>query len=269
MVEENSSEVLCSKVDQRMDILRKHLTDPATAQECWRRLDFSWIYHDFALEGTVLSFPELNSCIDDAIVSDITLIPAYEDVKNLMAAMAFIRSSGHVKKKLAVDSEYLKQLHTVLSTELCERPGKAPPKPPAGQYRKDMPLHRLYFHEIATPDKIAYQVRKFVQWYEEDETRKMHPIKRAAAAHYRIISIYPWPRHSGKISRLVMNAMLIQDQYVPAVIHAIDRQRYYEILRQTPSALTELVAESLLSTIDAALRFFGIDSKSAAGTAEA
>ena len=260
MVEENSSDALFAEVDQKLELLRKHLKDREAAAECFRRLDVSTIYHDFAIEGVVLAFPELNSAIDDAIVSDITLIPAYEDVKNHRDAIRHVREMA-AKKKFAVDGEYLKGLHTLLCTEICERPGKAPPQPPAGQYRKDMPLHRLYFHEIAPPEKIAYQVRKFVQWLGEADTVKMHPVRRAGIAHHRLISIYPWPRHSGKISRLVMNALLVHDGYLPAVIHAIDRQRYYEVLKQGVGGLVELVAESLSTTYDSALQFFGVDVK--------
>ncbi len=52
-----------------------------------------------------------------------------------------------------------------------------------------------------------------------------------------------------------MHAMLIRDGYLPAVIHAIDRQRYYDALRQTrPGVLTGIVIESLNATLDAAIR---------------
>ena len=39
------------------------------------RLDVSWIFHDNALEGVVLSFAELKAAIDQRIISDVTLHP--------------------------------------------------------------------------------------------------------------------------------------------------------------------------------------------------
>ena len=80
-------------------------------------------------------------------------------------------------------------------------------------------------------------------------------MQRAAKAHFRLINIYPWPKHSGKVARLLMNAILLKEGYVPAVVHAIERQRYYEVLRAPHSGLTGLIVESIVGTIEAAHRF--------------
>ena len=40
------------------------------------------------------------------------------------------------------------------------------------KYRKDIPQHRLYFHEYAPPDKIAYKVRQIVDWINDPETKR-------------------------------------------------------------------------------------------------
>jgi len=221
-----------------------------------RRLDTSWVYHDNALEGIVLSYHELNSALDDEIISDSTLIPQYDELRNHKAAIAHARAVA-TRRKPGIGLEFLKKLHLILSDEPPPtRPQRAPAKPAGAQYRKDNPLHRLYFHEIAPPDKISYHMRKLVQWLSSEEAKKMHPIKRASSAHYKLISIYPWPRHSGKVARLLMNAMLLRDGFAPAVIHAVERQRYYEVLRQPPTALLELVGESLNRTLDSCIAFF-------------
>lgn len=243
------------EIDRRAEAVRSRLDNaPELLKEFNARLDFSWIYHDNALEGVVLSYHELNAAIDDDIISDSTLIPAYGDIVNHKNAIEFVRATGS-KKKPSIGLDYIKKLYQVISRETTKRSSKAPPKP-LGQYRKDNPLHRQYFHEIAPPEKISYQMRKLVQWITSDEAKKMHPVKRASFVHHRLISIYPWPKHSGKVARLLMNAMLLKDGFLPAVIHAIDRQRYYEVLRQPATSLTELVTESLVGTVEAAERFF-------------
>lgn len=114
----------------------------------------------------------------------------------------------------------------------------------------------MYFHEIAPPEKISYQMRKLVNWFTSEEAKKMHTVKRASVAHHKLIAIYPWPRHSGKVARLLMNAILMRDGIFPAILHAIERQRYYEVLRQPTDSLTQLVAESLNRTLDSALKLF-------------
>lgn len=243
---------LYAEIERRGETIQAQLAENQLLLDAfYASLDLSWIYHDNALEGVVLSFHELNAAIDDAIISDITLIPTYEDVQNHKAAIEYVRQTA-ARRKPALNLEYLKKLHQILSQEHSPRPIKAPPKPAAGQYRKDNPLHRMYFHEIAAPEKISYQMRKIISWMASDEYKKMHAIKRAAVAHHKLITIYPWPRHSGKVARLLMNAILIREGQLPAVLHAIERQRYYESLRQPPEALVELVTESLLRTVKSA-----------------
>src|SRR5579864_5387716 len=55
------------------------------------KLDLSWIYHDHALEGVVLSYSELKAAIDSRIISDVTLIPMYEEIKHYKAAIEWVR----------------------------------------------------------------------------------------------------------------------------------------------------------------------------------
>jgi len=58
------------------------------------KLDVSWIFHDNALEGVVLSYSELKAAIDQRIISDVSLIPMYEEVKNHKLAVDFIRETA-------------------------------------------------------------------------------------------------------------------------------------------------------------------------------
>jgi Fic family protein len=242
-----------SEIDRKMEAFRERLAQREYAlSEFNERLDFSWIYHDNALEGVVLSYHELKAAIDKNIISDVSLIPAYVDIKNHKVAIDFVRDCV-LRRKTSFGLEFLKKVYQVLNAdENAVRTAKAARNP--FQYRKDNPLHRLYFHEIAPPEKISYRVRKLAEWLASEDARKTHPIKRAAKAHFRLISIYPWPKHSGKVARLLMNAILIKEGYLPAIVHAIERQRYYEVLRAPHSGLTTLVMESLHGTIDAAHR---------------
>ncbi len=253
-------------IERKMMALRQRLKDNKDLlNEFHDRLDFSWIYHDNALEGVVLSYHELKAAIDKNIISDVSLIPSYTDIKNHKEAIDLVRDTSG-KRRTHYDLDFIKKIHGTLNAEEILPRNYKPPRNP-GQYRKDNPLHRLYFHEIAPPEKISYRMRKLVEWINSADAQRTHPIKRAAKAQYRLISIFPWPRHSGKVARLLMNAMLLRDGFMPAVIHAIERQRYYDALRNPHSGLTTLACESILGTIEAAERF--LDEKDEEGVAAA
>jgi Fic family protein len=246
-------------LDARVETLRelRMRANHAVVAEFDDKLDQSWIYHDNALEGIVLSYSELKAAIDKKIISDVSLIPTYEEIKNHKAAIDLVRQTARawaaerVEKKKKVKNqitiETMRAIHSVLTPE---------EKIKGNPYRKDNPLHRLYFHEIAQPDKIALRMKKLVEWLDEEETALMHPVERAARVQLKFMSIFPWPKNSGKVARLLTNLMLLRDGYPPCIVHSIERQRYYESLRNENAGIVPLVVESLENGVDTAIRFF-------------
>jgi Fic family protein len=214
-----------------------------------QRLDASWIYHDSALEGVVYTMEELSAALLDQPVSDSSMIPMYDEIRQHMAAVGLIREMAE-KNRLKVSLEVVKKIYAQLAPEELE--GKGGPR-----YRKDMPLHRLYFHDISPPDKISYRMRQLIQWMNAADTRRStHAVRLAAKAHYHMLHIYPFPKHSGKVARLVMNLILLRNGYPPAVIHATERQRYYEALKSSENAAAAIVHEALVASVESAIRFF-------------
>src|SRR5207248_2700614 len=235
-------------IDSKIETLRerRQRANASIVADFDEKLDISWIYHDNALEGVVLSYSELKAAIDKNIISDVTLIPMYEEIKNHKAAIEYIRTQSQ-KRKLTITLDTLRRLYEILAPEAVGKPSP---------YRKDNPLHRLYYHEIAPPDKISQRMKKLVEWIESDEFREEHPVKRAARAHYRLLAIYPWTKNSGKVARLLMNLLLLRDGFPPVVIHSIERQRYYDVLRSESAGIVPLVLESLENGVETSTRFF-------------
>jgi Fic family protein len=236
------------ELDAKMEALRaKQAIFPDHILRTYRdRLDVSWIFHDNALEGVVLSYSELKAAIDQRIISDVTLIPMYEEVRNHKTAVDFVREANTAKKPMPIDLELVRKLYAILTPEAAVK---------GYPYRRENPLHRLYYHEIAAPEKISYKMRKLGEWLESEEFQELHPITRATKAHFRLLSTYPWTKNSGKVARLLMNFILIRHGYLPAVIHSIERQRYYEVLRFENEGLLNLVIESLENSIETTAKF--------------
>src|SRR6266496_176081 len=86
-------------LDGKMDDLRnrqQRFTNGThwIVDDFYEKMDVSWIYHDNALEGIVLSYSELKAAIDKKIISDVTLIPMYEEIKNHKAAIELVRQTA-------------------------------------------------------------------------------------------------------------------------------------------------------------------------------
>ncbi|HXX31593.1 MAG TPA: Fic family protein, partial [Myxococcaceae bacterium] len=122
--------------------------------------------------------------------------------------------------------------------------------------RRDMPLHRTYFHDIAQPAKIPALLEKLVEFTGSTEFREYHPIKQAATFQFQFLEIFPFSEHSGKVGRMASNLVLQRNGYLPCVIHSIDRQRYYEAFRGTASGFRTLLMDAMENSLDNGLKFF-------------
>ena len=201
--------------------------------------DMSWIYHDSALEGVVYTFDELRGGLSGQVppVTDSSLQPTSDDIRRHKEAIDFVRDFA-IKKRLPVTLDVIKKIYLIL------RPEEGDIK--TVKYRKDVPQHRLYFHEYAPPDKIAYKVRGVIDWLNSPETRKTrNGIRIAARAHYDLLRAYPFPNDSGKVARLFMNLLLLRSGLPPSIIHSTERQRYYEALKGSANIVLQMVQESV------------------------
>ncbi len=228
----------------------RELMERATAEDIaslWYQLDVSAIYHDCALEGQVLSPEELDAAFNPRSITDASRMPLYCALRAHRGGFDLMRRVAAMPS-LELSLEMFKQFHQAFSTDAEE--GRA------GRFRAETPLHRSYFHEICEPDKIAASLRKLVAWmHDPDEMAQVHPVERAARFHRAFMQIFPYSETSGKVGRAVMNALLVHSGYLPAIIHATERQRYYEALRGKQQPFTSLVVESALSSLDAASRY--------------
>jgi Fic family protein len=219
---------------------RLQATDIEFQQQYREQLDMSWIYHDAALEGTVYTFQELRTAIDpsfSAAVIDASIQPVCEEIRRHRDTLDMVRDLA-VKRRQPITVDTVKRIY------LTFHPEEGDVK--SVRYRKDVPQHRLYFHEYAPPDKITYKVRQIVDWINDPETKRTRSAVRIAArAHYDLLRVFPFPTDSGKVARLLMNLLLLRAGYPPAIVHSTERQRYYEALKGSSAAMTVIVTEAI------------------------
>lgn len=229
-----------ASIEERVALVQKRLEkqDEEFKRRYQENFDMSWIYHDSALEGVVYSFQELRTAIDTtntAVVQDSTLQPVCEEIRRHKQAIEFVRD--YAKKRLPVTLDVVKRIYLILHPEEGDLKTL--------KYRKDIPQHRLYFHEYAAPDKIAYKVRQIVDWINDPETKRgRNALRIAARAHYDLVRVFPFTHDSGKVARLLMNLLLMRASYEPAIIHSTERQRYYEALKGSAAIILHMAQEA-------------------------
>lgn len=206
-------------------------------------IDMSWIHHDSALEGVVYTFQELKSALDPSTsgVTDSSMQPVVEEIRRHKQAIDLVRDLGE-RKRAPITVDTIKKIYITLHPEEGDIK--------TVKYRRDIPQHRLYFHEYAHPEKITYKVRQVVDWFNGPEPKKLKsPIRVAARVHYELLRIFPFQTDSGKVARLMMNLILMRAGHPPAIIHSTERQRYYEALKGALPVLVQMVTESIMNSL--------------------
>jgi Fic family protein len=229
-----------ASLEERVALVQTRLAkqDEEFKRRYLENFDMSWIYHDSALEGVVYSFQELRTAVDSSatVVQDSTLQPVCEEIRRHKQAIEFVRDFA-IKKRLPITLDVVKRIYLILHPEEGDLKTL--------KYRKDIPQHRLYFHEYAAPDKIAYKVRQIVDWINDPETKRgRNALRIAARAHYDLVRVFPFTHDSGKVARLLMNMLLMRAGYEPAIIHSTERQRYYEALKGSAAIVLHMAQEA-------------------------
>ena len=261
------------EIDEKNETLRDYLgIFKERSRDFLEKFEMSWIYHDAALEGTVYTQQELVSALFPERASmDPAMIPVVLEIRNHKAACDFLReeATSTGKKQTQITLTTIKRIHDLLcgstpeaqatraNVERRERTEKELNKErERSGYRKDMPLHRTYFHEIAQPAKIQPMLEKLVDYTGSAEFREFHPIKQAAVAQHKFMQIFPFTENSGKVGRMLTNLVLLRNGYMPAIIHSIDRQRYYESLRGAEGVFRALLMDAIENSLDNGVKYF-------------
>ncbi|MCK6548068.1 Fic family protein [Myxococcota bacterium] len=230
-------------IDDRTDDLRDLA---ARHGDIWgeflRRYELSWIYHENALEGTVLTHAELTSALKGRPIAPDT----YGDIRALKMAMDLVRKHAEEGTR-KIDMDFVKEIHATI--------GSNDPEFQAARYRKDIPLHRSYFHDIAQPGVIQPRFAKLLEWADQNDPDDDDAVKFAAQFHHEFMSIFPFAEHTGKTGRLLLNYILIRHGYMPVVFHATERQRYYDTLRLAKKDMEHLLVEMMANCIENGVKF--------------
>jgi Fic family protein len=227
------------RTDELRDLGEEH---PDIWKDFLGRYELSWIYHENALEGIVVTHAELTSALRGRPIAPDT----YPSIRNMKCAINMVRKEA-ASPGAAIDLELARRLHEVL--------GEGEAGFVSGRYRKIIPLHRTYFHDIAQPQVIQPRYQKLMDWAKVNDPDDEEAVRFAAHFHHEFMSIFPYSEHCGKVGRLLLNYVLLRHGYMPVIFHGSERQRYYDTLRHGARDLEAFLTEMMINCIENARTF--------------
>jgi len=83
--------------------------------------------------------------------------------------------------------------------------------------------------KTTSPGKVEKEIRKLLDWY-EDNKNKIHPLRLAIEFHARFEAIHPFEDGNGRTGRVLLNAILLENNYPPLIIRKTARVAYFSSL---------------------------------------
>ncbi len=214
--------------------------------DAWLRVELT--YTSNAIEGNTLTRAETAIVLEKGLTIAGKPLKDHLEASNHAAAYDWIKTL--VKKKPHdIDGSVILKVHGMVLKGIDDEN--------AGHYRR-VPV-RIAGSSALMPNaaKVPALMQAFAGWLAGKP--KLHPAELAAQAHYRLVTIHPFSDGNGRTARLLMNLVLIQSGYPPAIIRTQDRAFYINSLEQaqTGGALDdfeELIGKAVERSLDLYLK---------------
>jgi Fic family protein len=201
------------------------------------RLRIEWTYNSNAIEGNTLTFGETSFFLREGLTSKGKPLKDFLEAKNHAEAIGILEDM--IREKPPLTEFFIKSLHGILLKGMGDTLAKGADgkyihkKLHIGEYKKQ-PNHVLTasgeMHHYCEPVLVQDEMQKLLKWHNSEEAKKLSAIERAALLHYRFVTIHPFDDGNGRMSRLLMNLVLMQEGFPPCVIKNKHRKEYIEIL---------------------------------------
>lgn len=201
------------------------------------RLEFN--YNSNHIEGNTLTYGQTQLLLffdkssGDVPVSDI------EEMKGHDIALSQIEEMAKDKERPLTEL-FIKELNKLILVKpfwkdaISYDGNPTRKKIEIGQYKTSPNSVRLRngeIHEYASPEETPALMNDLLNWYNENKER-LHPVQLAAEFHYKFVCIHPFDDGNGRVARLIMNYILLKNNYPPVVIKSDDKESYLTSLQK-------------------------------------
>lgn len=223
------------------------------------RLEFN--YNSNHLEGNTLTYGETKLLLLFDQTTGDHEYREYEEMKAHDVALKMVEQEA-VDLERPLTEQFIRSLNKHLLVrefwkEAITQDGKPTLKTIIpGDYKKTPNSVRLpngEMFEYTAPEKVAEEIAELVQWYNEHEATE-DPIILASLLHYRFVRIHPFDDGNGRVSRLLMNYVLLRKGYPVVVIKSAEKKEYLAALNKADTgdipAFSAHIAEQVIWSFD-------------------
>lgn len=220
---------------QKLDALQEKIAayrpfGPDLLYQVKQYLRVGLVFTSNALEGFTYTESETKVLLEDGLTA------GGRRLKDAFAVLGHAKAYDHMFSLLQADAVTEKDIllfHSLLAGSLDN-------EAEAGKYREVPSFISGSKYALTSPAAIPDAMASFFRFL-EDGKNGLHPVEYAAQAHKRLVFIHPFGDGNGRVARLVMNTILIQRGYLPAIIPPVLRNEYIASLEKAHEDDTDFV----------------------------
>lgn len=175
-------------------------------------------YNSNAIEGNTLTLAETQMVLEYGVTVEGHPLREYLEAINHAEAFNFLDQLVSTQISL----ETVLKLHSLVMDKIINE---------AGQLRTTQVYIRGSNHTPPPARDVALYMMQWVRWLTSDDALRYDPLTRTAIAHHDFEAVHPFNDGNGRVGRLLMNLMLMQDGYPPALVLREWRTRYIMALQ--------------------------------------
>ena len=204
-------QALQKKSSEHKNVVREILDNPDIRDQLILKLT----YHSNRIEGSTLTEPDTAAILFDNAALPHKSLTEQLEAKNHQTALNYL--FDHIVKKEKIDENLVLKLHSILMNGI---------QPDAGVYRN----HAVRITGVNLPTANYMSISKLIPKVIADVDNLEDIIALSASVHSRFEQIHPFSDGNGRVGRLLMNAMLLAANFMPAIIRQEQKQLYYTYL---------------------------------------
>ncbi|MEO8236573.1 MAG: Fic family protein [Flavobacterium sp.] len=181
-------------------------------------LELEYTFESNRAEGNTMTLRETEMVINEGLTISGKSMREHLEIINHQEAIGFIKDL--IKKNNSLNERDLLSIHNLILR------GIIPDE--AGCYRKEQDITDKNIGIPPPPLLIAKEIEECFIWCEINKN-KLHPIVLAAEMHQRLLKIQPFSNGNEKVSRLILNLILMQKGYLIATIKKEDYENYQSL----------------------------------------
>jgi Fic family protein len=220
---------------------------PEMEKRIMQKFRLDWNYHSSHIEGNALTYGETKALILFGHTAQAKPFKDHLEMSGHDEAIKYIEEV--IKQERPLTENFIRELHELILKEPYEvnaitPDGKHTKKlVQVGKY-KTTPNHiqtktgEIFY--FTSPEETPAKMQDLMIWYNDNQNKpETDPVLFATEFHYLFIRIHPFDDGNGRIARLLMNFILMQKGYPPAIIKTEDKNNYYNALQQADTGQIE------------------------------